>query len=383
MPSWRRTALFLIFTLLGSFLWPLAVARADSLELKCASAILVDAETGKILYEKEARKRLPPASVTKLMTLLMAFEAVEKGKASLDDKVVASENAWDIGESEIWLEPGEEMSMYDLLMSVAVQSANDACIAIAEHLYGSSEAFVDAMNQRARELGLKDTNYVNCHGLPAKNHYTSAYDVAQIALKAQNYPELVKMTSTWEYKLRGGKSVLNNTNKMLAWYPGTQGFKTGWTTEAHYCLASMVERKETRLIAVVMGAPEASGHFNESVKLYNWGFSNFSWKPIASKGQIIKVLPIYKGAVDEVAIVASHRVGVLAGKGEDAKVTHRVVLPATLTAPLAKNHKVGEIIVYENGKESGRFPLVTRDEIKKGSLLRQIWKLFREVISFD
>jgi len=382
MSSLRRTALLLIFTLVGLLIWPLAAAQADPLGLKVESAILIDAESGKILYEKDSHKRLPPASVTKLMTLLMAFEAIDKGKVSFDEKVVASENAWDLGGSEIWLEPGEQMSMHDLLMSIAVQSANDACVAVGEHLFGSNEAFVDAMNKKARDMGLKDTHYVNSHGLPAKDHFTSAFDVAQIALQAQNYPGLVKMTSTWEYKLRGGKSVLNNTNKMLVWYPGTIGFKTGWTNEAKFCLASIVERKGLRLIAVVLGAPEAAGHFKESVKMYNWGFSNFTWKQVADKGQVIKVVPVGKANIDEVGVVAAHRVGVLTDKGADTKITHRVVLPTTLTAPLAKNQKVGEIIVYENGKVSARFPLVVQEEVKKGSVFRQMMKLLREVINF-
>lgn len=385
MTKLRITAVILFFFLIGPLLapQPLMAAPEDSLGIKAESAILVDAATGKILYEKEPHKRLPPASVTKLTTLLLAFEALEKGKASIEDKVVASENAWDLGGSEIWLEPGEEMSMYDLLMAIAVQSANDACVAVGEHLYGSEEAFVEAMNQKARELGLENTNYVNCHGLPAKNHYTSAYDVAQIALQAQHYPELVEMTSTWEYKLRGGKQVLNNTNKMLAWYPGTVGFKTGWTEEAKFCLASMVERNGLRLIAVVLGAPEASGHFKESTKLYNWGFANFSWFQIADKGQVIKFLPVNKGTVDEVAVVTGGIVGALISKGADAEVSHKVVLPQVLTAPLAKNDKVGEIVVYEGDEEAGRFPLIVRDDVPKGSVFRQIFKLFRQLLDFS
>lgn len=212
------------------------------IETEATSAILMDAASGKILYEKEPNKELAPASVTKLMTLLVAADAVTTGRVKLTDKVMASENASKLGGSQIYLEPGETFSLEEMLISIAVGSANDSCVAVAEHISGTHEAFVEEMNKKAQELGLKNTHFANAYGLPAEGHYTSAYDLAVIARAALDYPLVRKLTVMKEYDLRDGKFKLWNTNKLLWWYPGTDGFKTGWTNEAKYCLASTVER---------------------------------------------------------------------------------------------------------------------------------------------
>ena len=203
------------------------------------------------------------------MTLLIAAEAIESGKCNLSDIVTASEKASSLGGSQIYLEPGEQFTLKEMLISIAVGSANDSCVAVAEHIYGSHEEFVDVMNQKAKALGMKNTNFVNSYGLPAEGHYTSVYDVAILGREALKHPIITELTSIKEYDLRNGEFKLWNTNKLLWWYEGTDGFKTGWTQEAKYCLASTVERNGLRLICVVMGVPEVRGHFQESMKIYN------------------------------------------------------------------------------------------------------------------
>ncbi|HCF49603.1 MAG TPA: D-alanyl-D-alanine carboxypeptidase, partial [Syntrophomonas sp.] len=217
---------------LGAFIICLvfpAAAKAETLDIKAESYILVDADSGQVLLAHNEHNKMAPASMTKLMTLILVAQDLEAGKASLTDMVVASENAWKMGGSQIYLEPGEKLSLEEMLISIAVGSANDACVAVAEHLEGSHEAFVERMNKTAREMGLQDTNFVNSYGLPAEGHYSSTYDMAVIARAALKYPKLLEYSSIKEYDLRNGEFKLFNTNKLLWWYQGADGFKTGWT----------------------------------------------------------------------------------------------------------------------------------------------------------
>ncbi len=371
-----------VFSLLFVFLFqvfPCGFAwSSPALETSAASAVLMDAYSGKILYEKEPHKRLAPASVTKIMTLLVAMEALEKGKVRWSDRVVASEAAWEMGGSEIWLEPGEEMSLREMMIAIAVGSANDACVAVAEHIAGSEQAYVDLMNRKAKSLGLKDTHFVNCHGLPAKGHYTSAYDMAVICREALKYPDLLKLTGIKHYyKLRGGKTRLDNTNKLLWWYDGTDGFKTGWTTEANYCLASTVKRGELRLICSVFGVPEPRGHFRESVKLYNWGFANFDLKKLFDAGQRLGEVRVNRGVKERVEAVAPRVVGVLVKKGEDQEIKTEIKLRSSISAPVCKGTRLGELLVRVDGRVSERVPVVAGNDVPKGTLWQQFKKSFR------
>jgi len=235
---------------------------ASAMEITAKSAVLMDAYSGKVLFAKEADQELPMASVTKIMTLLLAVEAVEEGKFKLSDRVVASEGAWEMGGSQIYLEPGEEMSLEEILLAIAVGSANDASVALAEHIAGTQEVFIQSMNQRAAELGLKHTRFVNCTGLPAKGHYSSAYDMAVVLKECLKYPLFRRLSSIYEYDLRGGKFKLWNTNKLLKWYEGADAGKTGWTEEAKYCLVSSAQRDGLRLIVTVLGTPETQKPFS-------------------------------------------------------------------------------------------------------------------------
>lgn len=348
------------------------------LETAAASAVLMDAYTGKILFEKEPHKQVAPASVTKVMTLLVALDALDRGRVKWDDRVVASEASWEMGGSEIWLEPGESMTFREMMIAIAVGSANDACVAVAEHIAGSEQAFVALMNEKARALGCKNTNFVNCHGLPAKDHYTSAYDMALISREALKYPAMLELTSIRHYnELRGGKVRLDNTNKLLWWYDGADGFKTGWTSEANYCLASTVNREGLRLICSVFGVPETRGHFKESTKIFNWGFANYAFRTLAQPGQVLGAVRVDNGTLDQVEAVAPRGVGVLVKKGESATAALELKLPAAVKAPVAKDSPLGEVSVVDQGRVVDTVTLQARDEVPRGSFWRLLDKSWR------
>ncbi len=354
-------------------------AAPAGLETTADAAVLLEPTTGNIFYEKEKDKRLPMASVTKLMTLLLATDAVEKGGFALTDNVVTSENAWEMGGSQIYLEPGEEMSLWDLLLAIGLQSANDACVAVAEHIMGTEEAFVEAMNERAKSLGLENTNFVNCHGLTADNHYTSAYDLAQILKEGLKSPLFRKITAMQEYDLRGGAFKLWNTNKLLWWYEGADAGKTGWTEAAKYCLASSAERNGLRLICVVLGTEQVRSHFSESMKIFDYGFARYRAVNFAEQGAVVGQLKVSKGQSDQVEILALDKVGVVVPKGEEKGFETNMELPAGVNAPVQKGQEMGEYVVTKNGREVLRVKLVAGDNIPRASLGKQIREILDNV----
>jgi D-alanyl-D-alanine carboxypeptidase (penicillin-binding protein 5/6) len=356
-------------------------AEQTNLNLQVEGAILIEANTGQVIYEQDPHQRWAPASVTKVMTMLLAMEAVKEGKATLNDIVLASEFACSFGGSQVYLEPGEKFTLHELLIAVAVGSANDASVAVAEHISGSNEAFVEAMNAKARELGLENTNFVNTHGLDDENHYTSAYDMAQISkYLLNNYPEILQYTGMKFYVFREEPLLeLYNTNKMLWWYEGTDGLKTGFTSTAKRSLASTVKREGLRLIGVVMGVEQKHGHFRESMKLYNYGFSQFKFNKLFDKGQEVKQLPVSKGEVDQISVVAQDPVGFMSKKGEKVEPEIILELPEVLAAPLQQGQTVGEIIIRQSGYELARVKLVVPFEVKRATLWRQLNKLTKQV----
>ncbi|AFM01184.1 MULTISPECIES: D-alanyl-D-alanine carboxypeptidase family protein [Desulfitobacterium] len=379
-----RKALALIFALallVGNLVVP-HQAYGAVLETDAVSAILLDAKSGQILFEKEIHKELPPASVTKLMTLLVAAEAVESGRVSLTDKVTASEGASSLGGSQIYLEPGETFSLEEMLISIAVGSANDACYAVGEHISGTHEAFVEEMNKKAKAIGANHTHFVNAYGLPAEGHYTSAYDLALMGREALKYPLIRKLTSMKEYDLRGGKFKLWNTNKLLWWYEGADGFKTGWTSEANYCLASTVERDGLRLIAVVMGVPQVRGHFTESMKLYNYGFANFAYKEYAPAGQKQGVIKVHKGMEEDLVAVTEKALGVTVQKGNDKNIWAETKLNPDVEAPIKAGQKVGEILLYRDNEMLTSVNLVAEKDIEKAGIGKQIIRTLEGVFGF-
>jgi len=373
----RNIMIFIILLLVLSSISPSALAAENKkptsgeLETAAQSAILIDGN-GTILYERNSHKRLPPASVTKSMTLLLAVEAVEQGRVSLTDVVSVTENSWRQGGSQIWLEPGEQMTLHEMLIAVAVVSANDAAVAVMEHIYGSEQGAVDAMNQRAASLGLMDTHFANVNGLPASEHYMSAYDTALIAKEAVKHPFYMELCSIKEYWLRGGKNWLVNTNKLLWWYKGADGLKTGWTQEAQYCFAGTAKRDGLRLISVVFATPEPRSHLRESMKLLDWGFANYSAMPIVEAGATVERLAVTKGMETEIQLVAAQELTLLLSKGQNKNLQKKVVAEEVVAAPIQQGQKYGELIVMQDGKEIGKVDLIAQKSIEKASLFKTL-----------
>lgn len=355
------------------------VVTAD-LATTAQSAILMDGN-GTILYEKNSHKRLPPASVTKSMTLLLAVEAVEKGMVKLTDPVSITENSWHQGGSQIWLEPGEKMALHELLIAVAVVSANDAAVAVMEHVYGSEQAAIEAMNQRAKSLGMLDTHFANVNGLPVPEHYMSAYDTALVAKEAVKHPLYMELCGIKEYWLRDGKNWLVNTNKLLWWYKGADGLKTGWTQEAQYCFAGTAKRDGLRLISVVFATPEPRSHLRESMKLFDWGFANFTALPIVEAGSAVERLAVNKGMEKEVQLVAAQDLNLVLGKGQNKNLQKKVIVDPVITAPIIQGQKYGELLVLRDGIEIGKVDLLAEKNIEKASLFRTFTNMITNLFS--
>ena len=339
------------------------------LETSAQSAVLMDGN-GTVLYEKDPHKRLPPASVTKVMTLLLAVEAVESGRIQLTDDVYTSETAWRQGGSQIWLEPGEKMSVREMMTALAVVSANDAAVAIMEHIYGSEQASVDAMNKKADELGLQNTHFSNVNGLPIPNHYMSAYDVALIAKEAVRHPLYLELCTIKEHWLRDGKNWLVNTNKLLWWYKGADGLKTGWTEEAKYCFVGTAKRDDLRLISVVFATPEPRSHLRESMKLLDWGYANYAAFPTVEKNAIVEQLKVNKGDEKEVQLIAADDLILLVEKGKNKNIQKKIIVSSNVSAPIQEGQKYGELIVVRDNKELGRVDLIAEKSIAKAGFFQ-------------
>lgn len=374
----KHISLLMVGVFVLMLIIPGGAKAEDALDLKAESYVLMDPDSGQVLLAKNEHARLAPASMTKMMTLILAVEALEEGKVGLKDIVVTSENAWKMGGSQIYLEPGEEMTYEDMLIAIAVGSANDACVAVAEHLEGTHKGFVDKMNEKARLLGLKNTHFVNSNGLTAENHYTTAYDMCIIARESLKHPKVLEYTSIKEYNLRQGAFVLFNTNKLLWWYQGADGFKTGWTNEAKYCLVSSAKRDGLRLVATVMGTPQANGHFRDSMQLLNYGFAQYSYKTFFAQGNACGVVQVGKGTIDSVDVVVEENVGSISLKGEESKLSFEKNLFGYVNAPVEEGQKLGEITVTRDGEIIKKVNLIAANQVPCGGLIRQIFKMFAE-----
>ncbi|HML31598.1 MULTISPECIES: D-alanyl-D-alanine carboxypeptidase family protein [Sporomusa] len=382
----RKTVLVtLLFLLLAggtAFGAPANPQSAAQLQTSAVSAVLMD-ENGTILFEKDSHKRLPPASVTKIMTLLLAVEAVEQGRIQLTDEIFTSETAWRQGGSQIWLEPGEKMSVKEILTAVAVVSANDAAVALMEHIYGSEAAAVEAMNKRAEALGLADTHFNNVNGLPTTDHYMSAYDAALIAKEATTHPLYMEMCGIKEAWLRDGKNWLVNTNKLLWWYKGGDGLKTGWTEEAKYCFVGTAKRDGLRLISAVFATPEPRSHLRESMKLLDWGFANYTAVPIVTQGTVVERLKVNKGIEKEIQLVAAQDLNLIVGKGQNKNLQKKIVADSSVNAPIEEGQKCGELIVIKDGQEMGKVDLIAEKAVPKAGLIRIFQNMITNLFSIS
>ena len=338
----------------------------NSLNLESGGAILIEQETGKILYDHNAHEKLRPASVTKVMSILLIMEALDSGQISLTDKVPCTENAAGMGGSQIWLEIGEELTVDEMLKAICVVSANDCTVAMAEYLCGSEEAFVNKMNQRAKELGMNDTTFKNCHGIDEDGHLTSAYDISLMSRELlKNHPKILDYTTIWMDTLRNGESELVNTNKLIRNYKGATGLKTGSTSVALYNLSASATRDGLSLIAVIMKAPTTAIRFSEAQKLLDYGFSNYQYKDLVSKGTVLKEAEITKGVGEKVNLIFENNVGFLLKKGEDKNIEQVINVEENLTAPILEGQKVGEVIYKINGEEIGRTNIIAEKTIEK------------------
>lgn len=340
------------------------------LELDCESAILLDENTGTILYTKNEHEKLRPASVTKVMTLLLIMEELEAGRIALTDKVPCSANASSMGGSQIWLDETEELTVDEMLKAICVVSANDCCVAMSEFIAGSEEAFVEKMNARAKELGMNDTNFVNCHGIDEDGHLTSAYDIAIMSRElSKNHFEIHNYSTIWMDTLRDGKSQLVNTNKLVRFYSGCTGLKTGSTSLALFNLSATATRNDLNLIAVVLRGTTSQKRFDDAKKLLDYGFANFSNKVLVTKGETVTEIEISKSKQIKVEIVAEENLTALINKGDEKNVKTEVVLSENISAPLEYLEPVGVLKCYLNDEVVGEINLVTNSKVEKKSVI--------------
>ena len=357
-------------------------AMAAGPEVKAKSAVLMDVETGTLLAEQNAHEPLAPASVTKVMTMLLIMEAIDSGKISWDDMVTASESAAAKGGSQIYLKVGETMSVSDMVKSIAVSSANDCACAMAEHIAGSEEAFVEMMNNRARELGMNDTNFVNCTGLDddpaAKDHRTSAYDIAVMSRRLlKNHPDIKKFTTVWMDTVRSGAFGLANTNKMVRFYSGCTGLKTGFTSGAGYCLSASAQRDGLELIAVVMGAATSQDRFNGCKSLLDYGFANYAlYTPALQEGVAV---PVKLGIADSVAVVPAGETVLLVDKGQRNSIETEVELEEFVAAPVSQGQRLGTLTIRSGQQILTRVPLVAAGPVTRLTTLDLMGRILRRV----
>lgn len=338
----------------------------NSLNLESESAILIEQKTGQILYSHNIHEQLRPASVTKVMSILLIMEALSNQKISLTDSVPCSENAASMGGSQIWLDPRETLSVDDMLKAICVNSANDCVVAMAEFIAGSEEAFVQMMNDKAKELGMNDTCFKNCHGLDEDGHITSSYDISVMSRELLNkYPDITKYTTIWMDSLRDGKSQLSNTNKLIKNYKGATGLKTGSTSLALYNLSASATRDNLSLIAVIMKAPSTKTRFAEAQKLLDYGFGHFSFKSFGNKGDLIKTINVSKGVKSQIDIVLENNSGALIEKGKDSQITQTITLPDSVSAPVHSGQKIGEATFTLNGKTLATTNLIAKNNVEK------------------
>lgn len=357
----RLLSLFLCVSLFFSI--P-AYAEEPSLDLSAKSALLMEGSTGTILFEKASHEALPPASVTKIMTMLLVMEALDNGQYTLDDKVSVSEFAASMGGSQVYLEPNEQMSVHDMLKAVAVASGNDAAAALAEFTAGSHDAFVAKMNERAKQLGMNDTNFVNCNGLDADGHVTSAHDIALMSRELIKHPKIFEYTTLWMDSLRDGAFGLVNTNKLVRFYQGATGLKTGSTSVAGFCISATAKRDGMDLIAVVMGSPTSKERFADASKMLDYGFANYGICNTLVKEDELSPITLKKGVKDTVEIGLADGFSLLMKKAEIANMEKKITIPESINAPVAKNHKVGTVEFFSNGNSVGKCDIVAKEDIK-------------------
>ena len=358
-----------------------SAAVGQTLDIKAKSAILLEPYTGRILYESNADEALPPASITKIMSLLLVMEAIDAGNLTLESEISASEHACSMGGSQIWLEPNETMTVNELLKAAVIASANDATVALGEAVSGSEEGFVARMNERAKGLGMNNTTFINCTGLDAEGHLTTAHDVALMSAALIKHELIKKYSTVWMDTLRGGESELVNTNKLVRFYQGTTGLKTGTTSGAGYCLSATAKRNSMELVAVIMGGQTSNDRFNGAKKLLDYGFANYSFKQIPAELAEGTVIPVKGGVEKQVAVEAGKPLELLLEKSASGKVTQEITLTEELLAPVKKGDKVGSVKILIDGEEAGVIDITAASDINKISFIYVLGRLLSSLFT--
>ena len=357
-----------------------AVGGEGGLSLSCASSILMEKETGTILYEQDPHAKLEPASVTKVMTLLLVMEAIDSGRASMEDMVTVSAYASGMGGSQVYLKEGEQMSVSEMVKCVTVVSGNDCAVALAEHLAGSETAFVSQMNQRAKELGMNDTNFLNCTGLPAQGHVTSAYDIALMSRELiLNHPSIREYTTIWMDSIRNGEFGLTNTNRLVRFYPGATGLKTGSTDAAMYCMSATAERDGMELIAVVMKAPTTSQRFEDAKALLDYGFANYALVNVYPDPPLAPV-DVLLGTVAQVQPKLQRDSRLLVRKGEESQVTTKLTIAEDLEAPVELGQTLGELQVYVGEELRDTIPVISAQRADRLTIPDIFSRMLRQLL---
>ncbi len=351
----------------------------QGLDLSATAAVLMERQSGRVLYEKNPDEQRAPASITKIMTLLLTMESIESGKVLLTDGVAASSHARSMGGSQIWLEDGEVMSVDHLLKAVCVASANDAAVALAEHIAGSEEAFVMMMNQRAKQLGMQHTNFVNCCGLDAENHYTTARDIAIMSRELIAHPLITEYSTIWMDSLRDGKTELVNTNKLVRFYEGATGLKTGTTDDAGYCVSATARRGNMDLIAVVLDGATSDKRFADAKQLLNYGFANFAVAVPTPQQPLPDSLSVCLGVTDQVGLIAEEAPALLVEKGKEQQIEVKVTVARQVQAPVVAGQVVGKVTYLLENRVLGESRLLAAEGVCKRTYLFSVWQTVKSL----
>lgn len=376
----KKLVLFIIsFFIIGNI-----CNAAEDIAPNSKSAVLMEMSTGKVLYEKNSHEKLPPASMTKVMSMLLVMEAIDNGTLKLSDEVQISENAASMGGSQVFLEAGETYPVEELLKGVAIASGNDAVVALAEKVSGSVDSFVEKMNQRASELGMKDTVYKNPHGLDAEGHITTAHDMSIVAKELLKHEKILEYTSVYEYYMKkpdNSTTWLVNTNKLVRFYNGVDGLKTGFTSEAKYCLTATGKKNDMRLITVVMGAETSELRSSDTVKMLNYGFNGYKLNVLMEKGKILKEINVKKGVKEKVGLtLIADATDLLKNDNAKKEYTYDIKIDS-LEAPLNKGEKVGTVkIIDQEGTLIKEADVTVTENIKKAGFLDYFKKNFKELL---
>lgn len=369
----------IIFTVIPVFSVDVNAVTEET--ITAPSAVLMETSSGKILFEKNPHEQRPCASITKVMTMLLVCEAIDNGKLSLDDTITASAHAASMGGSDIWLEEGETMSADDMIKATVVASANDAAIALAEHLCGSEEVFVEKMNEKASQLGMKDTVFKNCNGLDEDGHITSAYDVAVMSRELMKHEMIFDYTSIWLDNLRDGKTQIVNTNKLLKTYNGITGLKTGTTNDAGCCMSASAKRGDMNLVAVVLGCNSGKERFSDAAALLDYGFANFSVTQLKAPEDLPKTIKVENGMQGNIGIGCDVNASIVLDKNSSSKIVSKIDLPESIEAPVVSGQKLGTVTYSLDGNAVKSFEITALQDAEKISFASVFSVLLNSIIS--